>query len=154
VRWEQGRAEIEQLIAAGDMERVHCDREAADLLLQQARSHLGSAVAIADSDAEGAYSLLYDGARKALAAVLENQGLRATSRGGHLAVYSALVAQLDPPMGSTLKPFDRMRRRRNTVEYGARTHNAVTAEEVREDADKAHAILALAERVLDSMSPF
>ncbi|WP_371791797.1 hypothetical protein OG285_20430 [Streptomyces sp. NBC_01471] len=28
-------------------------------------------------------NLIYDAARKALAAALENQGLRATSRGGH-----------------------------------------------------------------------
>jgi hypothetical protein len=32
----------------------------------------------------------------ALAAVLENQGLRATSRGGHIALRDAVSAQLDP----------------------------------------------------------
>lgn len=154
MKWDQGRDEIERMIATGEIERIHPDRNAADQLLAQSRSHLGSAVAIATSDPEGAYSLMYDGARKALAAVLENQGLRATSRGGHLAVYTAVVAQLDPPMGSDLRPFDRMRRRRNTLEYGAKTHNPVTAEEIEEDAVKAHVIVGVAERVLDSMSPF
>jgi hypothetical protein len=64
-------------------------REHADLLLSQARQHLGSAAAIAGSDPAGAYQLLYDAARKSLAAVLENQGIRATSRGGHIAVREA-----------------------------------------------------------------
>lgn len=154
MKWDQGRAEVDSLIDAGEIERVHPDRDAADELLRQARSHLASAAAIAESDAAGAYSLLYDAARKALAAVLENQGLRATSRGGHLGVYRAVRAQLDPPMGKVLQPFDRMRRRRNTLEYGAKTHNPVTADEIAEDTTKAQAIVDLAVRVLDTMSPF
>lgn len=36
----------------------------------------------------------------ALTAVLENQGLRPTSRGGHIAPYAAVAAQLDPPLGA------------------------------------------------------
>ncbi|WP_236808213.1 hypothetical protein [Amycolatopsis albispora] len=79
------------------------------------RTHIASARLLIDSDPEGAYTLAYDGARRALAAVLQNQGLRATSRGGHIAVYEAVRAQLDPPLGSTLRPFNRMRIRRNEV---------------------------------------
>jgi hypothetical protein len=45
---------------------------------------------------------LYDAARMALTAVLENRGLRPTSRGGHIAPYAAVSAQLDPPMGTVL----------------------------------------------------
>ena len=154
MRWNQGRSEVEMMIVSGEIERVHPDRNAADKLLDEARSHLRSVDAIVDSDAAGAYSLLYDAARKALAAVLENEGLRATSRGGHLAVYRAVRAQLDPPMGRTLQPFDRMRRRRNAVEYGANTQAPVTVEEIREDAVKAQSIVDAAHQVLDKMSPF
>ena len=154
MRWDQGRAEVDALINAGEIERIHPDRDAAGALLQQARSHLESAAVVANSDAPGAYSLMYDAARKSLAAVLENQGLRATSRGGHLAVYRAVRAQLDPPLGRVLQPFDRMRRRRNTLEYGAKTNSPVTVDEIDEDSVKARAIVDTAAQTLDNMSPF
>ena len=154
MRWDQGRAEIEVMINSGEVERVHPDRAAADRMLAEAHAHLASAAVIADSDAAGAYSLVYDAARKALAAVLENEGLRATSRGGHVAVYNAVRAQLDPPMGRTLQAFDRMRRRRNDVEYSAATQGAPTVDEIREDVVKAQDVVETAGRVLDEMIPF
>lgn len=154
MRWNQGRSKIDALIADGAIERVQPDRVAADQLLDEARNHLQSSTAIAGSDAAGAYSLVYDAARKALAAVLENQGLRATRAGGHIAVYEAVRAQLDPPMGRTIAPFDRMRRRRNAVEYSSATQPAVVAEEISEDSDKAQAIVDAAATVLDEMSPY
>src|SRR6266511_3373278 len=82
MRWQQGRDTLDSMINRGELERVPASREQADLLLAQAHQHVSSARAIAESDPAGAYQLLYDAARKALAAVLENQGLRATSRGG------------------------------------------------------------------------
>jgi hypothetical protein len=153
MRWQQGRAALDAMIARGELERVPASREHADLLLAQARRHLASADAIADSDPAGAYQLLYDAARKALAAVLENQGVRATSRGGHLAVRDAVSAQLDPPLGGVLRPFDRLRRRRNQVEYPSSEAPTVTAEEVDRDLPKVGQILDLADKVLDQMSP-
>jgi hypothetical protein len=63
------------------------------------------------------YALAYDAARKALTAILENQGLRPTTRGGHLAVYEAVRAQLEAPMGRLLRTFNRMRTRRHDAEY-------------------------------------
>ena len=79
--------------------------------------HLVSANEISEGDPAGGYTLVYDAARKALTAVFENQGLRPTTRGGHLAVYEATRAQLDPPMGQVLRPFDRIRRQCHDVEY-------------------------------------
>jgi hypothetical protein len=76
--------------------------------LLKAHHHLSAVQAIVTIDPVGAYQLLYDSARKALAAVLENEGLRATSRGGHIAVLDAVSAQLDPPLGPILRPFDRL----------------------------------------------
>ncbi|MFF2817764.1 hypothetical protein ACFVT9_19825 [Kitasatospora cineracea] len=105
-------------------------------------------------DAVGAYQLLYDAARKALVAILENQGLRPTSRGGHIAVLEAVGAQLDPPLGATLRPFDRMRRRRNQAEYADLDSPEIETQDVANDAPKVKAIIGLAERVLDEMSPF
>jgi hypothetical protein len=94
VKWQQGRSLIDGMIVRGELERVPASRAHADLLLAQSTRHMESAGAIAGGDAAGAYQLLYDAARKALAAILENQGLRATSKGGgHIAVREAVSAK-------------------------------------------------------------
>lgn len=154
MQWQQGRNAIEGMLQRGELERVSANREHADLLLAQAHRHLGSAELIAESDAAGAYQLLYDAARKALAAVLENQGLRATSRGGHIAFLDAVSAQLDPPLGAVLRPFDRLRRRRNQAEYPAADRPGFQAEDVTRDLPKVRQIVEVASKVLDQMSPF
>lgn len=153
VRWQQGREALDGMIARGELERVPPSRDHADVLLSQARRHLASAGAIAASDPAGAYQLLYDAARKALVAVLENQGVRATSRGGHIAVRDAVSAQLDPPLGGALRPFDRLRRRRNQVEYPSAGAPGINADEVARDVPKVEQIIDVAARVLDQMSP-
>jgi hypothetical protein len=154
MRWQQGRESLGDMLARGELERVPASRDHADLLLGQAHQHLSSAEAIADSDASGAYQLLYDATRKAMAAVLENQGLRATSRGGHIAVRDALTAQLVPPLGSVLRPFDRIRRRRNQAEYPATDSPAFSPDEVARDLPKAREMVDVAVKLLDQMSPF
>lgn len=136
------------------LERVHPSREHADRLIRQARAHLRSAEVLAADDPAGAYSLAYDACRKALVAVLENQGLRPTQRGGHLAAYEAVSAQLDPPLGGKLRPFQRLRRNRNDSEYPAADAEEVTAERVLEDLPKAADIVEVVARVLDQMRPY
>jgi len=79
---------------------------------------------------------------------------RAASRGGHVVVLEAVGAQLDPPLGQVLRPFDRMRRRRNDAEYPKRDGQTFEPDDARRDQAKAAAIVELAERVLDEMSPF
>ncbi len=154
MKWQQGRAALEGMLTRKELERVPASREQADNLLAQASNHLAAAQAILAIDAIGSYQLLYDAARKALVAVLENQGLRPTSRGGHIAVLEAVSAQLDPPLGAALRPFDRMRRRRNQAEYADLDSPEIGAEDVANDAPKVKAIIELATRVLDEMSPF
>jgi hypothetical protein len=154
MRWQQGRAVLDGMMARGELERVPASRDHADVLVGQARQHLDSARAIAGGDPVGGYQLLYDAARKALAAVLENQGLRATSRGGHIAVRDAVSAQLDPPLGTVLRPFDRLRRRRNQAEYPSAEHPGVEAEDVERDIPKVEQILEVAAKVVDQMGPY
>ena len=154
MRWQEGRAVLDGMIARGELERVPADRDHADVLLGQARQHLDSARAIAAGDPVGGYQLLYDAARKALAAVLENQGLRATSRGGHIAVRDAVSAQLDPPLGTVLRPFDRLRRRRNQAEYPSAEHPSVEAEDVERDIPKVEQIIEVATKVVEQMDPY
>lgn len=154
MKWQQGRDTVAAMLRDGTLERVSPSRKQADALLDQARRHLKTAALAADGDPVGAYQLVYDAARKALCAILENQGLRATSRGGHVVVLDAVLAQLDPPLGQVLRPFDRMRRRRNDAEYPKNDAQPFEADDARRDQAKANAIVDLAERVLDEMSPF
>lgn len=153
MRWNQGRAEIDKLIADGELQRVPPNREHADQLVVQARKDLASAELLLDTNPKRAYESLYDAARMALTAVLENEGLRPTSRGGHIAPYAAVAAQLDPPMGAVLRPFDRMRRTRNRSEYPSFTTPDVTPDNVRADLPVAGAIVEVCANVLDEMSP-
>lgn len=153
MRWEQGRTEIERALASGALQRVPASREHADRLLNQARRHLHSAGQTAQDDPAGAYSLLYDAARKALVAVLENQGLRPTSRGGHLAAYEAVTAQLGS-MANMVRPFNRLRRTRNEAEYPSSDTPDLSADDVLEDLPKVGPLLEMAERLLDQMSVF
>lgn len=154
MKWQQGRDRIEGMLTRGELERVPASRQHADLLLSQAHRHVESAQAIAASDSAGAYQLMYDAARKALSAILENQGLRATSRGGHIAVLDAVSAQLDPPLGTIFRPFDRLRRRRNQAEYPGSGQPGFSTEDVKRDLPKVQQMVDAAIKVLDEMSPF
>ncbi len=154
MRWEKGRAQIDALIAASELQRVAPSRTHADRLLDQAARHLVSCRAVTSNDPEAAYSLLYTAARKALAAILANEGLRTTSRGGHVALHQAVVAQLVPPMGDVLRPFDRMRRNRNELEYPPVDAPEVDEADIAADLPKVEAIVALALRLLDDMAPY
>jgi hypothetical protein len=150
-QWNQGRSTVDSLISSGRLERVPASRQAAEAELVRARTHIGSAQQLSATDPEGAYTLAYDAARRALAAVLQNQGLRDTSRGGHTVIYEAVRAQLDPPLGSVLRPFNRMRARRNEVEYRSSEAPSVTPEEVAADLKKVEALIGLAEKAIPNM---
>jgi hypothetical protein len=154
MRWNQGRATVDKLIVDGELQRVPPSREHADQLLAQARRDLASAELLRDSNPKRAYESLYDAARMALTAVLENQGLRPTRSGGHLAPYAAISAQLDPPMGTVLRPFDRMRRTRNRSEYPSFATPDVTGDNITGDLPAATAIVETCQGVLGEMSPF
>lgn len=154
MRWEQGRETIERMLADGELQRVMASRTQADRLLAQARAHVVSATKVLDDDPAGGYALAYDAARKALTAILENQGLRPTTRGGHLAVVEAVRAQLDPPLTRPLRRFNRMRSRRNDAEYPPTDAPEISAGDVQEDQAAAAEFIDIATRVLDEMSPF
>lgn len=154
MRWEQGRPAIERMLADGELQRIPASREQADRLIAQAEVHVASALQVCDADPPGGYALAYDGARKALTAVLENEGLRPTTRGGHLAVSEAVRAQLDPPMGRILRQFNRMRTRRHDAEYPPTDSPEIASTDVREDQKTAKDLIDLATRLLDEMSPF
>ena len=154
MRWDQGRDVIEAMLKADELQQVPASRERADLLLSQADTHLSTANRVAADDAEGAYALVYDAARKALVALLENEGLRPTSRAGHHGIYLAVKAQLDPPLGKVLRPFERMRRRRNEIEYPDFVSAPISADDVLEEVAAANVIVSMVRKVYDQMTLF
>jgi hypothetical protein len=93
--------------------------------------------------------LAYDAARKAATALLALQGLRPTTGGGHIAVVETIRAQFPDVPG--LKSLDRLRRRRNDVEYpDPGRHDPLTAEELDEALSVADQAVASARRLADS----
>jgi len=145
---------IEAMLSDGDLERVAPSIDHAAELIDQARQHLASVNRISGEDPTGAFQLMYDAARKSMCAILESQGLRPTGRGGHLAVIEAVSAQLDPPMGRVIRPFNRLRRRRNDAEYPQRSVSRPSSDEVVRDVTKVEEMLNLASPVINQMSPF
>jgi uncharacterized protein (UPF0332 family) len=151
--WGQGRSTIVKLLDERHLEQVTADPELARRILDMAVAHLATAEREAELDPAMAYSALYDAARKALTALLQVQGLRPSRTGGHLAVLEACRAQLDPPLGRALRPFDRMRRVRHAGEYPD-TSTAIHTDDVRADLPKAQAIVDLAQRLVDELPVF
>jgi HEPN domain len=130
VTWQPGRERIGQLLHAGELEQVTADQPMAQLLLDDAGRHLATAAtALSSGDLSGAYQLAYDALRKSAASLLAAQGLRATSRGGHIAVQEAVLAQF----GSTIRAFrsfGRIRRARNSFEYPSTVTPGPSADDV------------------------
>jgi hypothetical protein len=153
-RWEQGRAVVDRLIRDGRLQQVKASRTLADLMLAQAETHHTSASGLPETDPTGAFQLAYDAARKALGAILANQGLRAKGAGAHATLYEVAMAQLEPPLGARLEPFDWMRRLRNTTEYPDLDRPVATLDDVREALPATAVIIDLARDILDQMPPY
>jgi hypothetical protein len=154
VTWGHGQPEIERLLNDRELERVVPDADAAVQFLSAAKRHLNSAQLLAESDPEAAYSTAYDGARKACASLLETQGLRSTTRGGHIAVRDAVLAQFGRlPGGDVFRSFDRLRRRRNDLEYVA-AGEGVDSAELEEAIGRVTAIVEYADKVIGHLTVF
>jgi uncharacterized protein (UPF0332 family) len=130
VTWSPGRERVRALIDAGELEQVEPSAEVADRLVRDAEQHVASARAIlASSDLTGAYQLAYDALRKSAAALLAAQGLRATSRGGHIAVQDTAIEQFGQTIG-VFRAFGRLRRNRNRFEYPGDSASEPTTDDV------------------------
>jgi hypothetical protein len=98
-RRQRGEADVEQLIRRRELE--HMTGPAADgaPLLAQAQKTAATAAGLVQADAHSAYILAYDAARFACIALLAQQGMRATTEGGHYAVERAVRAQFGEGSG-------------------------------------------------------
>jgi hypothetical protein len=151
VSWQEGKETIDRLLAARELQNVSPDLKVAHQLLGTARKHLASARDLQSEDPEGAYAVLYDAARKSCAALLQAQGLRPTSRGGHIAVREAVLAQFGALSGGhVLRPFDRLRRRRNEMEYPS-GESAMDDDEISEALTRAEQMVEFAEKLIDTL---
>jgi hypothetical protein len=151
--WERGREDILGMLQRRELTQVVADAELANRMLATARQHLRSVELLAADDPYLAYAALHDAVRKALAALLQTQGLRATTTGGHLAVQHAVKAQFGATMGAILRPVDRIRSARHDAEYP--TEGTWFDEDtVLDDLPKARAVVEAAVKTLPLLSPF
>lgn len=149
--WERGRAEIDRLVDDGELEIVQPSADVARRLLAEAAAHIGLAGKGVEDDPAGALQLSYDAARKASAALLAVQGLRSTTRGGHIAVIDAVGAQFNDRGGmQVFGRLNRLRRRRNATEYPDLDSPTVTEDDARQALATARETVDAARRLIDS----
>ena len=125
-RWPRGEAEVEDLLRRRDLENIAGAAADGAVLLAQADRTASTAAGLIEADAYSAYVRAYRGTL-ASSRLLAQQGLRATSSGGHYAVERTVRAQFGPGF----RPFGDLRRRRNELEYPHQP--ADTASETRLD---------------------
>jgi uncharacterized protein (UPF0332 family) len=149
-RWGKGQDEIDELLGQTEPHLQIVTGAAADgtPLLAQARRIVGTAEILIETDVYSAYVLAYDAARFACVALLAQQGLRATVKGGHYAIQRAAIAQF----GEGFRPFADMRRRRNELEYPRLPADTATIEEARQAVRDAKRLISAASALIDELS--
>ena|SRR5579863_4490300 len=146
--WQPGRDKIADLVSDAELERVEPSDDTCERLLQDAVRHLDTAaIALSNGDLSGAYQLAYDALRKSAASLLAAQGLRATSRGGHIAVQDAVLAQFGASVPA-FRSFARIRRARNTFEYPSATTPGPSVDDVNDAIASAAAVHEAARIIL------
>ena len=154
--WETGNERIQELISAGELGQVPPDTRLARRMLADAARHLATAAAAQSTgDLPGAYQLAYDALRKSAASLLEAQGLRAASRGGHIAVQDAAIAQFGSSIRA-LRSFSRLRRARNSFEYPSTETPGPSEDDVKDAIRVASEVNDAVGKVLESgiLSPW
>ncbi len=110
---------VDRLIDVGRIARISRDQRLIKQLLEHANLHIESAeLLIGCDDSIAAFQIAYDAVRKLCAALLVHHGFRATSRGGHHALFEC-VSELSDELRMYLADFEVLRRQRNAYEYPA-----------------------------------
>ena len=149
-RWKRGEIDVENLIAAGDLQKLIGEAANGERLLAKASVTLETARSAIERDPDSAFVLAYDAARQALTALLAHQGLRPTTKGGHYAVEQAVRAQFGPGF----RQFGALRRRRNELEYPERPGDDATVDEAAQSVEHAGEIITAADGMLDQLGLF
>ncbi|WP_156759342.1 HEPN domain-containing protein [Microbacterium karelineae] len=132
---------IEQMLTSRRLERIEPNVEHSLAVVQMAERHVATAKVLEATEDHGmAFTAAYDGARKALTAVLAIEGLRVRPVGGaHRNTGIAAAAFVDDP---SFDEFDWMRQVRNATEYPDLDRPTATAQDVAEAIDAGGAIVA------------
>jgi hypothetical protein len=147
-KWPRGEADVEELLRRRDLERITGAAADGAPLLAQADRTTTTAAGLTRADPYSAYVLAYDAARFACVALLAQQGLRATSSGGHYAVEQVVRAQF----GSGFRPFGDLRRRRNELEYPRHPADTASEDEARQAIEVARQLIRAAEALIEQLS--
>ncbi|MEU8041308.1 hypothetical protein [Streptosporangium sp. NPDC049078] len=149
-RWTRGEADVERMLTSGELQRVRGEATDGSRWLGKAATTLASAEGLKTTDPNSAYTLAYDAARFACAGLLAQQGLRATTSGGHYAVQQAVIRQFGP----TFEPYGTMRRRRNELEYPEFPDETVEPAEAERAITAARALIDATGKLLDHLGLF
>jgi uncharacterized protein (UPF0332 family) len=150
--WAIGRETILAMLDAGELEQVAPNEEFARTLVDKARKHLATASLLQDTDLEIAFDALYTAARLSVTALLATQGLRPTTKGGHIAPIKAVRAQLGAN-AKALRSYDRLRVTRNRTDYPS-PGATLSGDDVREGILRAGHIVDVAANVLPQLPVF
>jgi hypothetical protein len=149
-RWPRGEADIEELLRRSELESITGTAADGSPLLAQAARTAATAAGLVTADPYSAYVLAYDATRFACVALLAQQGIRATTSGGHYAVERAVRAQFGPGF----RPFGDLRRRRNELEYPRLPADRASEDEAAEAVKVAQQLIAAARALIDQLSFF
>ncbi len=149
-RWQRGEADVEALIQQRELEYVAGAAADGAPFLTQARSTAATAKGLVQTDPYSAYVLAYDSARFACVALLAQQGMRATTSGGHYAVERVVRAQF----GAGFRPFADLRRRRNELEYPRFPADTATTEEAEHAVEVAECLISASDGLLSQLGFF
>ena len=153
-RWLLGAPAVEGMVERGELDLVAPDTERALDLLAQSEEHLSAAERLGDLDLSASVTLLYEAARKAMTAVLAQQGLRPTRAGSHWAVRDCVEAQLGPNARRVVRKFKALRRRHHEAEYPEMGGLPLTASEVADAVEDARGITEAMRALLPCVGPW
>jgi len=149
-RWQRGEAEIERLLAEGELQSLTGAAADGEQWLSKARRTLSTANGAAGADPDSAFTLAYDAARFACTALLAQQGLRATTKGGHYVVEVAVRGQF----GATFDRYGGLRRQRNDIEYPVMVAARLMPEDAQSAITVATELIDAAEQLLPHLGLF
>lgn len=92
--WYAGRETIESMLETNELEKIPYDESFIEQLIKSAKSNLKYAVRNnEEANYDETISSAYEGMRFYAMAYLAKQGLRATSKGGHVVIEDAIMEQ-------------------------------------------------------------
>src|ERR1035437_5296006 len=150
MRWSTGEAVVERLLGQGGIEQVQGAQADGRSWLEREQRGLDAAWIVAEAAPESSIILAYDAAGPACVALLAQQRLRQTTKGGHYVIEEAIRAQF----GTSLRAIGGLRRRRNEHEYPLYPTERATASEAAEALQTAGEIIDAVARILPNLGFF